>query len=77
MDTAYLLWLISCAACKKVQESKVKGYNQKPHVRGRELTWIRYVSYAEVSDLHAVSRNHTMDNFKSADVNNAVFRIFW
>jgi hypothetical protein len=44
---------------------------------GRELTWICYLSYTEVSDIDAISRNHTMDNFKSADVNNAVFRIFW
>jgi catabolite regulation protein CreA len=38
---------------------------------------ICYVSYAEVSAIDAVSCNHMMDNFKSADANNAVFRIFW
>jgi len=44
---------------------------------GREVTWIYYVSYAEVSDIDAVSCNHMMDNFISADANKTVFRIFW
>jgi hypothetical protein len=44
---------------------------------GREVTWTCYVTYVKVSDIDAVSRNHTIVNFKSANVNNAVFRIFW
>jgi hypothetical protein len=44
---------------------------------GREVTWICCVTYVKVSDIDAVSRNHMMVNFKSAEVNNAVFRIIW
>jgi len=77
MDTAYLLRLILCAACKNYKTEKYKVIIRNHVSEGREVTWICYVSYAEVSDIDAVSRNHTMDNFKSADVNNAVIRIFW
>jgi len=77
MDTAYLLRLILCAACKKYERAKYKVIIRNHMSEGRAVTWTCYVSYAEVSDTDAVSHNYTLDNFKSADVNNAVFRIFW
>jgi len=77
MNKAYLLQLILCAACKKYKTAKYKVIIRNHMSEGREVTWICYVPHAEVSDIDAVSHNHTMDNFKSADVNNAVFRIFW
>jgi len=77
MDTAYLLRLILCAARKKYKTAKYKVIIRNHMSEGMEGTWICYVSYAEVSDTDAVSCNHMIDNFKSADANNTVFRIFW
>jgi hypothetical protein len=38
MDTAYLLWLISCAACKKYKRAKYKVIIRNHMSEGRELT---------------------------------------